>query len=143
MGGDFSDAAQAAERLQLALDAGAIIGTWVWTIPDDRFIADERFAHSFGLDPDAIREGLPLQVLFASIHPDDRDRVAAAVDQALARGGPYRCDYRVRRTDGQYGWIVASGRVESMTIAAVPSGWTMNAPGADVPVWVYGYRDIA
>ena len=113
MGGDFSDAAQAAERLQLALDAGAIIGTWVWTIPDDRFIADERFAHSFGLDPDAIREGLPLQVLFESIHPDDRERVAAAVDQALASGGPYRCDYRVRRTDGQYGWIIASGRVET------------------------------
>jgi PAS domain S-box-containing protein len=112
MGGDFSDAALAAERLQLALDAGAIVGTWVWTIPDDRFIADERFAHSFGLDPDAIREGLPLQVLFDSIHPEDKQRVAAAVEEALARGGPYRCDYRVRRTDGQYGWIIASGRVE-------------------------------
>jgi len=112
MGGDFSDAALAAERLQLALDAGAIVGTWVWTIPDDRFIADERFAHSFGLDPDAIREGLPLQVLFESIHPEDKQRVAAAVDEALARGGRYRCDYRVRRADGQYDWIVASGRVE-------------------------------
>lgn len=112
MGDDFSDAALAAERPQLALDAGAIVGTWVWTIPDDRFIADERFAHSFGLDPDAIREGLPLQVLFESIHPEDKQRVAAAVDEALARGGRYRCDYRVRRSDGQYGWIVASGRVE-------------------------------
>jgi hypothetical protein len=28
--------ADASERLQLALDAGAIIGTWVWDIPDDR-----------------------------------------------------------------------------------------------------------
>ena len=79
-GGGIHDAALAAERLQLALDAGAIIGTWVWTIPDDRFIADERFAHSFGLDPDAIREGLPLHVLFNSIHPEDKDRVAAAVE---------------------------------------------------------------
>ena len=112
MGGDLSEAALAAERLQLALDAGAIIGTWVWTIPDDRFIADERFAHSFGLDPDAVREGLPLRFLFSSIHPDDQPRVAAAVDDAMARGGPYRCDYRVRRKDGHYGWITASGRVE-------------------------------
>jgi PAS domain S-box-containing protein len=106
------DAALAAERVQLALDAGAIIGTWVWTIPDDRFIADERFAQSFGIDPDAIREGLPLEALFASIHPDDRERVGAEVAGALARGGRYRCEYRVRRAGGQYGWIVASGRVE-------------------------------
>ena len=110
--GDIKDAALAAERLQLALDAGAIIGTWVWTIPDDRFIADERFAHSFGLDPEEIREGLPLHVLFDSIHPDDKDRVAVAVEEALARGGPYRCAYRVRRADGEFCWIVASGRVE-------------------------------
>lgn len=59
-----------------------------------------------------MRKGLPLQVLFSSIHPDDQQRVAAALDEAMARGGPYRCDYRVRRKDGRYGWIIASGRVE-------------------------------
>ncbi|HET6436088.1 MAG TPA: ATP-binding protein [Xanthomonadaceae bacterium] len=109
---DATGAALATERLQLALDAGAIIGTWVWTVPDDRFIADERFAFSFGLGPEAVREGLPLRVLFESIHPDDRARVAAAVDAALAQGGRYRCDYRVRRHDGAYAWVIASGRVE-------------------------------
>ena len=112
MGTQTDEAALAAERVQLALDAGAIIGTWVWTIPDDRFIADERFAQSFGMDPDAIREGLPLSALFESIHPEDRMRVGEAVKEALRRGGRYRCEYRVRRTDGHYGWIVASGRVE-------------------------------
>jgi hypothetical protein len=37
---DATGAALATERLQLALDAGAIIGTWVLTVPVDRFIAD-------------------------------------------------------------------------------------------------------
>ena len=40
---------------QLALDAGAIIGTWIWDVRHDRFTADDRFACSFGLDPEACR----------------------------------------------------------------------------------------
>ena len=27
-----------AERVQLALDAGAIVGTWVWNVPENRFV---------------------------------------------------------------------------------------------------------
>ena len=110
--GDAAAAALTAERVQLALDAGAIIGTWVWTIGDDRFVADRRFAESFGLDPEACRAGLSLETPLASIHPDDRERVEAAVAEALARGGPYRCEYRVRQHDGRYRWIEANGRVE-------------------------------
>ncbi|MBE7247844.1 MAG: PAS domain S-box protein, partial [Actinomycetospora chiangmaiensis] len=37
------------ERVQLALAAGAIIGTWLWDLPSDRFTVDEAFAKSFGL----------------------------------------------------------------------------------------------
>lgn len=107
-----AELADAAERVQLALDAGAIIGTWVWTIEDNRFVADERFAHSFGIDECMAREGLPLEAVFESVHPEDRERVAAAVAEAMSRGGPYRCEYRVRRADGHYGWIEAAGRVE-------------------------------
>ena len=106
------EAALAAERVQLALDAGAIIGTWVWTVPDDRFIADERFAASFDLDPVLCRTGLPLETVVESVHPDDRVRVEAAVAAALAKGGPYRCEYRVRHRDGGVRWVEANGRVE-------------------------------
>ena len=40
-----------AERVQLALGAGAIIGTWFWDLPTDSFTVDAAFARSFGLDP--------------------------------------------------------------------------------------------
>jgi hypothetical protein len=40
-----------AERVQLALAAGAIIGTWFWDLPTDQFTVDAAFARSFGLDP--------------------------------------------------------------------------------------------
>jgi PAS domain S-box-containing protein len=107
-----AEAALAAERVQLALDAGAIVGTWVWTIPDNRMIADERFAHRFGLDPRQCRDGLTLETAFESIHPDDRAHVQDAIAEVMGRGGPYRCEYRVRQYDGAYAWVEANGRVE-------------------------------
>lgn len=102
----------AAERLQLALDAGAIIGTWVWDIQADNVSGDERFARSFGLPAKACGEGLPLEQMTACIHPDDRVRVEAAIFEALGQGGAYRCEYRVLQSDGRYRWIEASGHVE-------------------------------
>jgi PAS domain S-box-containing protein len=101
-----------AERVNLALEAGAIVGTWVWLVREDRFLADEQFARSFGLRADACRDGLPLAVVMESIHEDDFDRVYHAVEEALQRGGPFRCEYRVRRADGVFRWIEANGRVE-------------------------------
>ncbi len=99
------------ERIQLALDAGAIVGTWVWNILDDSFTADERFAASFGLDAAQLRTGAPLEYAVASIHPDDVPRVNEAIAQAIERRGHYQCQYRVMR-DGTYRWVEANGRVE-------------------------------
>jgi PAS domain S-box-containing protein len=104
--------ADASERLQLALDAGAIIGTWVWDIPNDSVTADERFSRSFGLSADRCRAGIPIAEAFSSIHPDDVDRLAADIEQAMARGGAFRCEYRVRQHDGCYRWVEANGRAE-------------------------------
>lgn len=108
----YQQAQQASERLQLALDAGAIIGTWVWDVPADRFTADERFARSFGLSPDLCLKGLPLELVTTSIHTDDFAHVQSKMTDALGRGGAYRCEYRVLQSDGVYRWVEANGRVE-------------------------------
>jgi PAS domain S-box-containing protein len=105
------DAELSFERVQLALDAGAILGTWVWSIPDDRLLGDERFAVSFGFDPAELREGVPLARAFAAIHPDDVATTRQAVDDALEQKGRYRCQYRVLR-EGAYRWVEASGRID-------------------------------
>ncbi len=101
-----------AERIQLAHEAGAIIGTWFWHLPSDRFSVDEQFALAFGIDPTLGREGLSLEQVIANVHPDDRDGLIAAIDAAIARGGRYAHQYRVRRDDGRYYWIEANGRVD-------------------------------
>lgn len=100
-----------AERVQLALGAGAIIGTWFWDLPTDSFTVDAAFAHSFGLDPTLGQTGIPLEQVIATVHPDDRDDLLAAIGNVVAQGGAYAHQYRVRRNDGRYYWIEANGRV--------------------------------
>ncbi|WP_245930887.1 PAS domain-containing hybrid sensor histidine kinase/response regulator [Methylobacterium radiodurans] len=112
------------ERVQLALAAGAIIGTWHWDLPTDRFTVDEGFARNFGLDPSLGREGIPLAQIVATVHPDDQAGLAAAIDEVIARGGAYAHQYRVRRADGRYYWIEANGRVE-----LGPDGTPLRFPG--------------
>ncbi len=112
------------QRVQLALAAGAIIGTWHWDIPSDRFTIDDAFAHSFGLDPALGREGIPLDQIVATVHPDDQAGLAGAITEAIARGGAYAHQYRVRRADGRYYWIEANGRVEQG-----PDGTPLSFPG--------------
>ncbi|TNC71759.1 hybrid sensor histidine kinase/response regulator [Rubellimicrobium roseum] len=113
-----------AERVQLALAAGAIIGTWHWDLPTDRFTVDEQFALNFGLDLALGREGLSLEQVIATVHPDDREGLIAAIGSAISRGGPYAHQYRVRRQDGRYYWIEANGRVDHG-----PDGTPLHFPG--------------
>lgn len=118
-----------AERVQLALKAGAIIGTWVWDLLTDHFTVDEDFAVNFGLDPVLGREGLSLAQVVATVHPDDQAGLATAIELAIARGGPYAHQYRVRRADGEYYWLEANGRVEHD-----PRGAPLRFPGVLIDV---------
>ncbi|MFC7608221.1 PAS domain-containing hybrid sensor histidine kinase/response regulator [Teichococcus aestuarii] len=85
---------------------------------------DEGFAHAFGLDSALGREGLPLEQVVANVHPDDKPGLATAIKEAVARGGAYAHQYRVRRADGKYYWIEANGRVEH-----APDGTPLSFPG--------------
>ncbi|GJE50617.1 Sensor histidine kinase RcsC [Methylobacterium tardum] len=117
------------ERVQLALAAGAIIGTWHWDLPTDRFTVDEGFARSFGLDPALGRDGIPLAQIVATVHPDDQEGLAGAISAAIARGGAYAHQYRVRRADGRYYWIEANGRVDHAA-----DGTPLSFPGVVLDV---------
>ncbi|KPW09027.1 Uncharacterized protein ALO42_00918 [Pseudomonas syringae pv. atrofaciens] len=108
----LSSAQDAAERLQLTLDSGAVVGTWVWDIIADQLTGDERFARTFGLCPKLCAKGLPLELVIASIHPDDSARVDKSIEEALQSSETYRCEYRVLHEDGIYRWIEASGKIE-------------------------------
>ncbi|GGI17041.1 hypothetical protein GCM10008066_06980 [Oxalicibacterium faecigallinarum] len=108
------------QRVQLALAAGAIIGTWLWDVPADQFNIDEGFANAFGLDPEQPRTGVKLEKIIETVHPEDREGLLAAITKALAQGGPYAHQYRTKRRDGRYYWLEANGRVD-LDVNGAPS----------------------
>ncbi|WP_109127344.1 ATP-binding protein [Dyella sp. C11] len=120
---------QDAERVQMALAAGAIIGTWLWDLRSDRFTVDEKFAVNFGLDPSLGRDGLSLAQIIATVHPDDRPGLERAIAEAKDRGGAYAHQYRVRRSDGRYYWIEANGRVDKAS-----DGTPVSFPGVLIDI---------
>lgn len=109
---DIHEQRLAKERLDLALNSGAIQGTWVWDVPTDIITADERFARTFGIDPIEARRGISIARAVEAIHPEDQETVRNAIQAALEARGAYRCEYRVRNSEGVYRWVEASGRVE-------------------------------
>ncbi|KPW41627.1 PAS/PAC domain protein [Pseudomonas coronafaciens pv. atropurpurea] len=117
-------ARESVERVQLALAAGAIIGTWHWDLISDDFTVDEPFAESFGLDQAIGRQGLTQAQVLSTVHPDDRAGITAAIAQVIASGSAYVHQYRVRRPDGNYYWIEANGRVNR-----AEDGTALSLPG--------------
>ena len=68
-----------------------------WNLQTDEIVWREAVPSGFG---DAIMVSRDWCV--AQVHPDDRQRVSAAIEQCLEAGRRVTCDCRVRRPDGGY-----------------------------------------
>ena len=120
-------AESASERINLALDSGTVLGTWVWDIANDRVFGDERFARSFSVSEDEAHGGLPFEVTLRAIHPDDVEVLRKGVEASYAKG-PFRVEYRLRNDDG-WQWVEASGMVERDT-----AGKPVRLPGVLIDI---------
>jgi PAS domain S-box-containing protein len=96
------------ERLTLALAAG-VVGTWDWHVADNKVFANERFARIYGVDPRAAMLGAPVESFVNAMHPDDRERVSARIEEAVAKGGDFSEEYRLVQADGTIRWVLARG----------------------------------
>ena len=95
-------------RHRLAIEA-AQLGTWTWDFATDVATFDARVHALFAFDHDGPTPRL--DILATRIHPDDRERVAAALASAAdpAGAGRYEAEYRVVRPDGSQRWALAAG----------------------------------
>ncbi|WP_224269564.1 PAS domain-containing protein [Haloprofundus salinisoli] len=102
---------EAKDQLEAATDAGAV-GTWEWDVRRDEMVVGRSFARTFGVDPEAAREGVSLDRFISAIHENDRDRVVADIEEVVESCGEYESEYRVRNADDELQWVVARGHVE-------------------------------
>jgi PAS domain S-box-containing protein len=102
-----TDLVSSADRLRLALESGKSLA-FEWDLKSGRDtcfgdlqtilgIAETTFVGTI----DDFRQGL---------HPDDRQRVLTAIDEAERRGIEYEEEFRIRWPDGTVRWVAARGR---------------------------------
>ncbi|SFZ81825.1 PAS domain S-box-containing protein [Devosia enhydra] len=121
--------AESRQKLDLALSASGLVGTWDWDVVNDRVTADERFASLFSVPVEAASAGVPIDQFVNAIHPHDQKRVSGEIAQALERGGETRMEYRLVRPDGSTAWVVASG-----TVIHDDEGRAVRFPGVVVDI---------
>lgn len=100
------------ERVRLALNAGALLGSFVWDIKANVLSGDERFARTFSYPTGQDLNNLSQEFAETRIHPDDRSWVQERVKRSVEVGEAYNAEYRILRPDGSYLWVLASGCCE-------------------------------
>jgi PAS domain S-box-containing protein len=147
-----------AERLELALEASGL-GDWSWDAGSDLVTLSERAAAIFAVPPGPT---MTWTAILDLLHPEDRDRTARAVTDALLGRKLYEAEFRVRRPgDGVEVWVMSRahgqyaddatptgmlGVVADVTAARAAEAkvreseerFRAMADSAPAPVWVTG-----
>lgn len=95
-------------RLAMALNAGGL-GTWTLHLPDRTLSASAACLDNFGLPDDA---EFARKNFTARLHPDDADRVVAAIQDTIANDTPLDLEYRILTPAGEQRWIHARGAIQ-------------------------------
>lgn len=85
------------------------LGSWIWNMrTDDEEWSDGQY-RLFGYEPGAVRP--TYETFKRALHPDDKDRVLAAVAATIEQGRTYRVPCRIVRPDGAVVRVVCAGDV--------------------------------
>ncbi|GBQ10108.1 signal transduction histidine kinase [Swaminathania salitolerans LMG 21291] len=107
---DMTIANQEHERLELALQAGTIVGMWLWDPRIRRITGDARMALTLGISPAGLNNGIDLTALLRRIDPEDRNRVRSALSRALRDRTRFHCEFRLLDDDARAShWVEANG----------------------------------
>lgn len=106
------------ERFELAVE-GANLGVWDWDLRTDTVEFNDQWAEILNLDPRAL-EGA-LSDWESRIHPEDEDRVMAAIQRHLdGETEYYESEHRMRTAGGDWKWIRDIGQVIERDEAGEP-----------------------
>jgi len=106
--GNLERLAESERGLQLSQKAGGI-GTWEWNIKTNVIIWSEQASQLIGYP--LTRTDLTYDDFLNVIHPEDRDKVASAINNSIELGAEFNIDYRVLWSDGRVRWINNKGHI--------------------------------
>jgi PAS domain S-box-containing protein len=96
------------ESLRLALDA-ADMGTWEWEISTNRVTWSENMERLHGMEPGTFPG--TFEAYQAKVHPEDRQKVLAAIQAAVGQGEEFDLEYRMLGAGGAELWTHGKGTV--------------------------------
>lgn len=94
------------DRLELVKD-GAEIGFWFCDLPFDELEWDHRVKDHFWLPAEA---KVTIETFYERLHPDDRERTRASIEESITNRTPYDIEYRTMSPEGEVKLIRAIGR---------------------------------
>jgi PAS domain S-box-containing protein len=98
--------AEPAQSVKLVLPEGLQAlpeAAWCASADGQCFIGNDRWCASTG----AAAAGFSLARWLQALHPDDQPASADAWDKSIATSGPFEAVVRVRRAEGDFGWMLA------------------------------------
>lgn len=107
---DVGQRRQAEQALDMAIWVAGM-GLWTWSPASGETYFSPVWKRQLGYADDELPNHADEWV--ARLHPEDRDRVLARLDEVLNSGGMlYEAEFRLRHKDGGYRWILSRARLE-------------------------------
>jgi PAS domain S-box-containing protein len=98
---------QQEQHFRIALQT-AKLGSWEHDLTTGVLTCSDQCKANFGLPPDA---DFTHETLFASLHPDDRPLVQAAIVRAIEERTDYEVEERCYHPDGSLHWLIVRGQL--------------------------------
>ncbi|MCP4864868.1 MAG: response regulator [Alteromonas sp.] len=107
------------KRLGFIVEASGA-GTWEWEIPSQRVQLNARWANMLGYELNELGP-LSLDTLFNAMHPEDRDKARALLQDCLAGHIEYfDFECRMRHKNGEWMWFFERGKVTDYNAKGEP-----------------------
>lgn len=97
---------QRAEHLLYAAE-NADIGLWFWDLVEDKIFSTPKCNELFEVPAN---EQITLLSIADIVHPEDRERVEAAILESQTYGRDYDSEFRIIHADGSISWITTKGK---------------------------------
>ena len=148
--GEQLHAREQAERMLKATEAryrlaasGANDGLWEWDLASRTMHYSDRWKEMLGWGAEEI--GMGAGEWFDRVHPDERTRLRAALDQAVDHPGRrFALEFRIRHRDGSWRWISCRGASADETSMRRVAGWftdITDRKNAELALRASAFRD--